>query len=66
MIVIRFDEFDAERSGERSADQALAGSGDTHDDIETVVHQLQFVGSRRLGNAEAERRLQDASMLMAT
>jgi hypothetical protein len=53
VVLIAFDELDAQRACECCADQALAGSGDAHQDVKASVHQLQVVGSCRLSISDS-------------
>src|SRR6266513_2762067 len=55
MVLIALDEIDTERAGERRADHALAGSGDTHHNVKTFVHQLLFEGNWRVGISESSK-----------
>ena len=40
MVLIPFDEIDVEGGGERLANDALAGSGHSHDYVEASVHDI--------------------------
>jgi len=40
VVFISFDEVDTKCAGDCRADQALAGSGDAHHDIKTLIHDI--------------------------